>query len=84
MQKHVFAHGGANAYEGMEMENGRAIMSFIVTFGENMKSKYMKDENDIFLTFQKVTFKPKSNLLDAITCKAFCVIVSCEWMRKVR
>ena len=40
----------------MHMENGRGIMSFIVTFGEKRKSKYMGDENDIFLTFQKVTF----------------------------
>ena len=56
MRKHVFAHEGANAYEEMEMENGRGIMSFIVTFGEKGKSKYMGDENDIFLTFQDLIF----------------------------
>ena len=50
MRKHVFAHGGANAYGEMEMENG-GIMNFIVIFGEKLKSKYMEDENDIFLTF---------------------------------
>ena len=49
MRKHVFAHGGANAYGGMEIENGSEIVSFIVTFGEKGKSKYMEDENDILL-----------------------------------
>lgn len=56
MRKHVFAHGGANAYGEMEMENGGKKMNFTVIFGEKVKSKYMRDENDIFLTFQKVTY----------------------------
>ena len=53
MRNHVFAHEGTNAYEEMEMENGRGTMNFIVIFGEKVKSKYMQNENDIFLTFQK-------------------------------
>ena len=66
------------------MENGREIMNFIVTFSEKEKSKYMTDEKDIFLTFQKVTCNKKKDLLDVITHKAFRVIMSCEWMQKVR
>ena len=56
MQKHVFTHVSANAYEEMKMENGREIMSFIVTFGKNEKSKYMGSENDIFFVFSKCDF----------------------------
>ena len=48
MQKHVFAHGSVNAYEEMEMKNGGEKMSFIDTFGEKEKSKYMGRKNDIF------------------------------------
>jgi len=51
MRKNVFAYGGANAHGRMEMENGSQKMSYIVTFGKKGKSKYMGDENDIFLTF---------------------------------
>ena len=34
--------------------------------------------------FSKYDFWSKSNLLDAITRKAFCVIELCEWKRKMR
>jgi hypothetical protein len=41
-RKHVFSHVSANAYEGMEMENGSEIMRFIVNLDEKEKSKNMK------------------------------------------
>ena len=71
MWKHVFAPKGANAYEEMEMENGRGIMSFIVTFGEKEKPKYMGGENDIFLTFQNVTFNQNQTFLMQLHVKHF-------------
>ena len=55
-RKHVFTHVSANAYEEMKVENGREIMSFIVTFGEKEKSRYMGDENDILFDFSKSDF----------------------------
>ena len=54
--KHVLIHVNANAYVKMEMKNGGEIMSYIVTFGGRKKSKYTESENDIFLSFQNMTF----------------------------
>ena len=56
MQNHLFTHVSTNAYEEMEMENGSKIMSFIVTFGEKGKSKYIRDENDVFFDFSKCDY----------------------------
>ena len=54
--KHVLIHVSANAYEEMKMKNEGEIMSFIVTFGGKEKPKYTGSKNDIFLSFQNVTF----------------------------
>ena len=54
--KYVFSHGGTNAYGGMEMENGIEIMSFIVIFGEKMKSKYMEKWKWHLFYFSKSDF----------------------------
>jgi len=54
MWKYVFTHVSSNAYEEMEMKNGGEIMSFIVTFGEKGKWKYMEDENDILFWLSKM------------------------------
>ena len=64
------------------MKNGGEKMSFIVTFGEKEKSKYTESENNIFFDFPKCDFWSKSDLLDAITRKTLCVIMSCKLKKK--